>query len=278
MTWSGLRTWQIEAGPARAEWRLLLAAATILWVMIYAFLNLGLLTSHLEHQPERALRRIVTCAVGLLLCVAMIQPLHAFRSTPLLTRIRVVVVLALSANLLHLAVRLAVFHIYRPLWGPLEREVVLAAIQGSGLVFALWATVCLLFFAERRHRETLPRPSNTQPDAARTIWSEQGPWRVKVPLDEVILCQAERDYVRLHTMTRQFLVRGKLKDWVEILPRGRYLRVHRSAILELDAVKAIRSCGSAWRARLSNGLEVPVSRSMGRTVREILHRSITDRP
>lgn len=274
MVRNGLRTLEDKTGPTHAEWRLLVPAAILLWVMIYAVLNFGLLTAHIEYQPERALRRVATCGAGFLLCLAMVPALHAVRSAPLPVRIRALLVSSLCAYLAHLVVRLVVFHVYRPLWGPLEPEVVLSAMQGSGLMFALWATFCLLLFAEERRAKPRSPEEHASSGEAQPIWSDEGRWRVKVPLDDVILCLAERDYVRLFTATRQYLVRGKLKDWAGTLPRERYLQVHRSAIVELAAVEAIRSSGSAWRVRLRNGIEAPVSRSMGKAVREVLSSRI----
>jgi len=265
-----LRPWQAKAGPRRDEWMTLLSAAFLLWLAIYAILNFGLLTSHIDHQGERVLRRIATCGGGLAICLAMIPALHAARKAPLPARIRTALVASLFAYLAHLAVRLVVFHVYRPLWGPLEPDVLLSAMQGSGLMFALWATFCLLLFADKAAPEPVPAGTGDVAEETGSVWSDDGRWRVKVPIEDVILCLAERDYVRLHTRTRDYLVRGTLKDWAARLPRERYLQVHRSAIVELAAVEAIRGSGSAWCVRLCNGLEAPVSRSMGKTVREEL--------
>ncbi|MES2056442.1 MAG: LytTR family DNA-binding domain-containing protein [Pseudomonadota bacterium] len=259
-------------GIGRPERTQLLLIALALWVITYVILNLGWLTPPIEHQPERALRRIVTCVAGFALCLAMVPVLQRVSSRPMPQRIGVALVLSSVAYLIHLAVRLAVFHLYRPLWGPLEPEVVASALSGGpGWMIALWATFCLLVLGETTAgapgRMAMPadQPMNW-PD----VWSEDAHWRVRVPMENVILFEAERDYVRLHTPSKQYLVRGRLKDWVNRLPEDRYMRVHRSAIVRLEAVEGIRGAGSVWRVRLRNGVEAPVSRSMGRAVRQWL--------
>jgi DNA-binding LytR/AlgR family response regulator len=89
-------------------------------------------------------------------------------------------------------------------------------------------------------------------------------------METVFLLEAERDYVRLHTPSRQYLVRGRLKDWAAKLPGDCFMQVHRSAIVRLAAVEAIQRAGSAWRARMSGGFEIPVSRSRGKQLRRRL--------
>ncbi|MDQ8756202.1 LytTR family DNA-binding domain-containing protein [Sphingosinicella sp. LHD-64] len=262
--------WREYDAGAGANLRWLILGGLAIWVTAYASLNFGLLTNPIDHPSERILRRIVTCTAGFLLCLAMAPFLWRARSRPLAERIGIALGVSACAYLAHLIVRLCVFHLYRPLWGPLDFEVVLTGLQGADWTFALWAALCLLLFGETRSAAPCQDPPSAPfPDSA-TFWSGEGRWRVKVPLDEVLLFEAERDYVRLHVPGKHYLVRGRLKDLAAGLPNDRYLQVHRSAIVRLAAIEGIQRAGSAWRVRLRTGLEARVSRPMGKVVRQKL--------
>lgn len=252
--------------------RWLLFAGFALWVVVYATINFGLITDPMAHQSERIVRRLVTCAAGYALCLAMVPVLWRARSRPLGGRIALALGASALAYLAHLLVRLAVFHLYRPLWGPLDLNVLLDAVQGNGWMFALWAALCLLVFGEAQDGAQHMRAEPTQSTTTRPspLWSDDGRWRVKIPLESVLLFEAERDYVRLHTASKRHLVRARLKDLIGELPAERYMQVHRSAIVQLAAIEGIQRAGSAWRVRLGHGIEARVSRAMGKSLRQRL--------
>lgn len=259
----------------RTERRVLLLAALGLWIMIYIELNVSWLTPAIDHQGERALRRIVTCAAGAGLCLAMVPALLRASLVPLGRRLWIATGVSLAAYMAHLGVRLAVFHLYRPLWGPLDVQVILDALAGDGWMFGLWAAVCLLVFAESRRRDdgrpgaapSSPTPAVTAPEA---VWCEKGGRRVRVALADVFLFAAERDYVRLHTREQQYLVRGRLKDWAYVLPEREFMQIHRSAIVRLSAIGSLERAGSVWRVRLPDGTDTLVSRPKSKDVRQRL--------
>lgn len=257
-----------------AQRRLLLIVALGLWAAIYALLNVPWFTPPVEHQAERALRRIVTCGAGIGLCVAMVPVLARASLAPLRRRLLIALRASVAAWGAHLLVRLAVFHVYRPLWGPLDLEVVGEALGGAGWMFGLWAAVCLLVFAEARHAaDEAPGPPREAAALPEAVWCTQGGRRVRVDLADVVLFAAERDYVRLHAAGRQHLVRGRLKDWCGMLPAERFMQVHRSAIVRLDAVRGLERAGSVWRLKLEGGTEALVSRAKGRELRQRLAMS-----
>lgn len=259
--------------------RWLLLAGFMLWAIVYGTINFGLVTDPMAHQSERIVRRLVTCGAGYALCLAMVPALWRARARPLGRRIGLALAASALAYLAHLLVRLAVFHLYRPLWGPLDLDVVLAALQGDGWMFALWAALCLLVFGETRDERPGPtagiaRSAGQLP----TLWSDEGHWRVKIPVESVLLFEAERDYVRLHTASQRHLVRARLKDLIADLPAEHYMQVHRSAIVQLAAIEGIQRAGSAWRIRLRHGIEAQVSRTMGKSLRQRLALAAATEP
>lgn len=103
------------------------------------------------------------------------------------------------------------------------------------------------------------------------IWINDGRRRIRVAARSVEWLEAERDYVRLHTGSASHLVRGTLQSVADRLAPANFWRVHRSAMINLDAVAAVSP--RAWglsAVRLKTGVEVPVGRSYVTALRERL--------
>lgn len=84
-------------------------------------------------------------------------------------------------------------------------------------------------------------------------------------VEDVDWIEAERQYVRLHCREGTFLTRGEgmsLKDLAVRLNPERFMRVHRSHIVNLDRIEALRIDDSGKRyADLVGGHDVPVSQT-----------------
>lgn len=145
-------------------------------------------------------------------------------------------------------------------------------------------------FGPGRFREALSRvrerldaadsgePSPSASRRARAA-SEQGPLRrlfvrtagaiVPVELDEVVRLEASGDYVRLHLPEDSHLVSLSMAELEERLDPGRFVRVHRSHIVNLDFVERIEEHDRRrLRAVLGDGSSVVASRSGSRELRE----------
>ncbi|ATQ42198.1 LytTR family DNA-binding domain-containing protein [Caulobacter mirabilis] len=255
--------WRSSGGGAVG--RNLVAAAVLLWVGVYVTLHVGWPAPSVDYPVERALRRVLTCGAGAALSLAMIPLLVRAARLPLWRQATVVLGLSLAAQLAHTLFRVVVFYWVDPLWGPLSWDIFLIGLQGAGWVFPMWCAICLAVLADARARRFPSTPAEAaQPTAA--LWCQDGRARVRVALDEVFLFAAEDDYVRLWTRRKPYLVRARLKDIAAMLPGDRYMQVHRSSIVRLDAVLGVERAGSAWRLKLLDGVETPVSRSNGQAV------------
>lgn len=264
------------ASFGQAERTLLLLIALGLWVATFVNLNVSWFTPPIDHQSERAMRLIVTCTAGAVLCLAMLPVLARTSLEPLGKQLWIAAGVSFAAYLAHLVIRLVVFHLYRPLWGPLTLEVVRDALPGPGWMFALWSAVCLLVMGEARRRRDASSGGGADPLPRATpeaIWCVTGGRRVRVDLADVVLLAAERDYVRVHARKQQYLVRGRLKEWAKALPADEFMQVHRSAIVRLSAITGIERAGSVWRIRLPDGTDTLVSRHKGKDVRQWLTAS-----
>jgi two-component system, LytTR family, response regulator len=62
-----------------------------------------------------------------------------------------------------------------------------------------------------------------------------------VPIEEVVHLSAEGNYVRVHTAAGSHLIRGTLADLEARLDPRRFARIHRSGIVNIEAIKEVRA-------------------------------------
>jgi DNA-binding LytR/AlgR family response regulator len=58
----------------------------------------------------------------------------------------------------------------------------------------------------------------------------------KINFDELLYLEAQGDYVRFITHENALMVHGKMKNFIEILPPNKFLRIHKSYVISLDKV------------------------------------------
>lgn len=76
---------------------------------------------------------------------------------------------------------------------------------------------------------------------------------------EIDWIEAENYYAAIYTRGKRYLIRESLASLEARLDQGDFVRVHRSAIVRLDAVRELRSDGETLVV-LRDGTEIPVSR------------------
>ena len=80
-------------------------------------------------------------------------------------------------------------------------------------------------------------------------------------LEDVTWIQAEENYVRLHAGVESYLVRGTLSALEDRLDADRFVRVHRSHIVNLEAIRELQPWSHGdWRIILHDGRELMLSR------------------
>ncbi|MBS1824964.1 MAG: response regulator transcription factor [Acidobacteria bacterium] len=88
---------------------------------------------------------------------------------------------------------------------------------------------------------------------------------------EIVAFQAEGDVVYILTVNRRFYASHSLKALEEKLPPGRFRRVHRSTIVNTDQIRKISPLSSKrFLLRMSNGMDIVVSKRMGSVIRDAL--------
>jgi len=105
----------------------------------------------------------------------------------------------------------------------------------------------------------------------REVWVSRRHRSVRLPIDEIHWLEAADDYVRIHTSDEEHLVRGPLEVLVARLDPQQFLRVHRSAAINLRCVEQVEMQKTgALRIVMSNGRRVHVARRCVSTVRRLI--------
>jgi DNA-binding LytR/AlgR family response regulator len=109
------------------------------------------------------------------------------------------------------------------------------------------------------------QPATGTPDH---VWVTHGASRLRLPLEEVEWFAADGDYVQAHTGDRAWLMHGSLNALQATLPR--FLRVHRSTLVNVDAVTRVILSSGHLRLVTRSGAELKVGRRARKRVRERL--------
>jgi DNA-binding LytR/AlgR family response regulator len=91
--------------------------------------------------------------------------------------------------------------------------------------------------------------------------------QVKVMVNDIVYIEGLRDYLKIHLKStkKPLIVRASLKSMEPELPAGKFIRIHKSFLISLDSITAIRR-----NSVFINDLELPI----GETYREDVDRLI----
>jgi two-component system, LytTR family, response regulator len=85
---------------------------------------------------------------------------------------------------------------------------------------------------------------------------------VIVQAHDVDWIEAYGDYVKIHTREKKYLLRQKISTLEESLDPERFLRIHRSAIVQIDRIQEMRPLTNGdYTIFLKDGTRLPLSRS-----------------
>ncbi|MNK22142.1 Transcriptional regulatory protein YehT [compost metagenome] len=117
----------------------------------------------------------------------------------------------------------------------------------------------LLALKEHSHLEENPENSND------FIFVKSGVQRIKLQFSEVTHIQGLKDYAIIHTPAKKILLKGSIKAMQDLFPSNRFLRVHKSFIVNLQKVQQLDR-----NSIFLNGQQIPI----GRNFREDLEKHI----
>ena len=116
--------------------------------------------------------------------------------------------------------------------------------------------------------------AHTSLPRARTLLVRDGTRTIVLPQDDIVWIEAEDYCARIHLRDRTVLVRESLRTLVKELSDAGFVRVHRSAIARLSAIRAMEPLSSGdQRLTLTNGTQLRVSR----TYRTALAKALSGR-
>ena len=127
---------------------------------------------------------------------------------------------------------------------------------------------------QARFRAALDRIRRTmgEPGSERILLgSRQG--GAAVDVGDVSWVEADGAYVVVHAAGRKHVLRESMNQILERLGAGAFVRIHRSAGINLAHVRAVkRGKSGALEVELNDGLRLPISRRKARDVMELLRR------
>lgn len=129
------------------------------------------------------------------------------------------------------------------------------------------ATQVATLSAELQHEEP-PRPADDR-DYLQRLTFKDGDRSVVLKVAEIMWIEAEDYYVLVHSRQGRHLVRTSLALLEQRLDPQRFLRVHRTAIVNVEEVRSFHEAGRLVLT-LSNGAAVVVSRSRRSHVESVL--------
>lgn len=128
--------------------------------------------------------------------------------------------------------------------------------------------------AERRLEALEARPTMLDPAH---VWVSRRGETVRINLDSVERIAAEGAYVRLHVGNHSYLHRAAISAIFERLDERRFVRVHRSHVVRIDQVFAIRrTMHGGGELLLTCGEHIPLGRKFAKEARHRLVASTVD--
>ena len=62
----------------------------------------------------------------------------------------------------------------------------------------------------------------------------------KIYLDEILIIESLRDYLKIKTITNKYIIHSTLSSFTEKLPSNNFIRIHRSFTIAIDKIEAVQ--------------------------------------
>jgi two-component system LytT family response regulator len=111
----------------------------------------------------------------------------------------------------------------------------------------------------------------SQPSYPEQILVNKGNRLISASVKDILWLEAEGDYTKIHTSKETFLSNKGISELEQLLNTGLFIRVHRSAIVALLAIKEIHKDPSGPQIILHNGTLIKVSRSYTDVIRRLTY-------
>ncbi|HEX3742580.1 MAG TPA: LytTR family DNA-binding domain-containing protein [Bryobacteraceae bacterium] len=119
-----------------------------------------------------------------------------------------------------------------------------------------------LRLGEQSPKPELAATARSPEERPQRIVVKDGPRVHVIPIDKLDYVEAQDDYVALHSGGKSYLKQQPIASLESLLDPARFVRIHRSVIVNLERVARIEPYGKESRlAILSDGARLPVSRA-----------------
>lgn len=122
---------------------------------------------------------------------------------------------------------------------------------------------------ERLERRISSEIVSEKPEPMRRIFVRDRRGLVPLATDEIVWLKADDDYTVIYTANKTFLVGTNLKDFAAKLNPAKFLRVHRSAVINLDCINRIEEDARRLILYMNNGNEVQASRAGSQMLKKL---------
>ncbi len=140
------------------------------------------------------------------------------------------------------------------------------ALQGLVLYWAVAATT----YAVRGGRTAAPVTIVSAPPLERYL-TRKGDDIAPVNVRDILVIAGAQDYAEVTTLTDTHLVRMSLGEFEQRLDPARFIRVHRSRIINIDHLDYAEPAGGGRLiARMTDGTTVPLSRTGSQALRSLI--------
>lgn len=114
---------------------------------------------------------------------------------------------------------------------------------------------------EEAFQRAADRVSKQHTEDSIKIWVQDYRGAVQVDSNHISWITAERDYMRIHSEENSYLILETMHSLEARLPKGQFLRIHRSIIVRENLIRQFRRRGRQFLAVLFDGTELTIGPS-----------------
>ena len=109
--------------------------------------------------------------------------------------------------------------------------------------------------------------ANTDPTQP-FVFVKDGTKLVKIRLDDILYVEGLKDYVTIHTRQQKVVTLQRLKNLEDQLPANKFIRIHHSFIIALDAIDAVHK----GEVQIGNA-SLPISDSYKKSFKDFIEKN-----
>ena len=116
----------------------------------------------------------------------------------------------------------------------------------------------------------IQEPSNTAKSPIDRITVRKGQKIIIIPIDEIFFIKADGDYISINTAKGFWLKEQTMKSAEEMLPIDRFVRIHRSYIVNINFISRIERYGEKQQIVMHNNEKIKVSAARYQVLKQVL--------